>query len=293
MAFLDVRFPDRIAYGAQFGPLFKTDLVVVNSGHESRNRVWQYARISADVSQNVKTPEDFAVVQAFFNLAAGRANAFRVKDWTDYRVDASAGRLGTGVGDGGPGYQLVKRYTTAGQHYDRPITRPLSGQVAVTRNGSPVSFGASPGNIAVNLSTGIVTFVPDASAAVTGFTLGATTSVNLLTNPGTLIAGQRLWLEGFSGASAGLLNNRSHVINSVAGAGFVLATNTAGATITNPGGVSATGRKFAQSTDTLAWSGQFDVPMRFDTDQLVGQIIAPNLYSWSSIPLVEVRDEGN
>jgi len=292
MAFLDVRFPDRIAYGAQFGPLFKTDLVVVNSGHESRNRVWQYARISADVSQNVKTPEDFAVVQAFFNLAAGRANAFRVKDWTDYRVDASAGRLGTGVGDGGPGYQLVKRYTTAGQHYDRPITRPLSGQVAVTRNGSPVSFGASPGNISVNLATGIVTFVNDASALVTAFTLGATTSVTLASNPGALVAGQRLYLDNFTGVDANLLNSRSHLINSVVGSAFVLATNTAGKTIANAGS-NATGRKFAQSTDTFAWSGQFDVPMRFDTDQLVGQIIAPNLYSWSSIPLVEVRDEGN
>jgi uncharacterized protein (TIGR02217 family) len=292
MAFLDARFPDRIAYGAQFGPLFKTDLVVVNSGHESRNRVWQHARISADVAQNVKTPEDFEAVQAFFYLAAGRANAFRVKDWTDFRVPAAAGRLGTGAGDGGPIYQLVKRYVTAGQTYDRPITRPVSGQVAVTRNGSPVVFGVGAGNISVNLATGIVTFVPDASALVTAFTLGATTSVTLASNPGTLVAGQRLYLDNFTGVDANLLNSRSHLINSVVGSAFVLATNTAGRTIANAGG-SATGRKFAQSTDTLAWAGQFDVPMRFDTDQLVGQIIAPNLYSWSSVPLVEVRNEDN
>jgi uncharacterized protein (TIGR02217 family) len=286
MAFLNVRFPECFSYGAQFGPM-------VNSGYESRNRIWQYARIMADVSQNVKTLDDFETLQAFFNLAAGKANAFRVKDWTDYVVPLARGRLGTGAGDGGPTYQLVKRYTTAAQNYDRPITRPVSGQVAVTRNGTPVVFGVGAGNISVNLATGIVTFVQDASATVTGFTLGATTSINLLTNPGLLTAGQRLWLDGFSGVDAGLLNSRAHVINSVVGAGFVLATNTAGATITNPGGVSATGRKYPQPTEPLAWAGQFDVPMRFDIDQLVGQIIAPNVYSWSSIPLVEVRDENN
>ena len=116
--------------------------------------------------------------------------------------------------------------------------------------------------------------------------------MTLASNPGTLVAGQRLYLDNFTGVDANLLNSRSHLINSVVGPVFVLATNTAGKTIANAGS-NATGRKFAQSTDTLAWSGQFDVPMRFDTDQLVGQIIAPNLYSWSSIPLVEVRNEGN
>jgi uncharacterized protein (TIGR02217 family) len=292
MAFLNVRFPECFSYGAQFGPMFKTDVVVVNSGYESRNRIWQYARIMADVSQNVKTLDDFETLQAFFNLAAGKANAFRVKDWTDYVVPLARGLLGTGAGSGDPTYQLAKRYTTAAQNYDRPITRPVSGQVAVTRNGSPVTVGAGTGNIAINVDTGVVTFVADAQAFVTSFTVGATTSVTLASNPGSLVAGQRLYLMNFTGAGAGLLNGQSHLINSVVGSAFVLATNTAGATIGNVNN-NATGFKYPQTTEPLAWAGQFDVPMRFDIDQLVGQIIAPNVYSWSSIPLVEVRDENN
>jgi uncharacterized protein (TIGR02217 family) len=273
--------------------MFKTDVVVVNSGYESRNRIWQYARIMADVSQNVKTLDDFETLQAFFNLAAGKANAFRVKDWTDYVVPLSRGVLGTGVGSGDPAYQLGKRYTTAAQNYDRPITRPVSGQVAVTRNGTPVVIGLSGGQLlSINVDTGIVTFRADATQPVTSFAVGATTSVTLAGNPGSLVAGQRLYLTGFTGASAGLLNNRSHLINSVVGAAFVLATNTAGADIGNFLGT-AFGLKYPQSNEPLAWAGQFDVPMRFDIDQLVGQIIAPNVYSWSSIPLVEVRDENN
>jgi uncharacterized protein (TIGR02217 family) len=292
MAFLNVRFPECFSYGAQFGPMFKTDVVVVNSGYESRNRIWQYARIAADVSQNVKTLADFETLQAFFNLAAGKANAFRVKDWTDYVVPLSRGLLGTGAGSGNPAYQLRKRYTTAAQNYDRPITRPVSGQVSVTRNGTPVVIGPSAGQLlSINVDTGIVTFRPDATSNVTAVTVGTTTSVTLASNPGSLAAGQRLYLTGFTGTASGLLNNRSHLINSVVGGAFVLATNTSSGTISTF--ASANGFKYPQAADALAWAGQFDVPMRFDIDQLVGQIIAPNVYSWSSIPLIEVRDENN
>ena len=42
----------------------------------------------------------------------------------------------------------------------------------------------------------------------------------------------------------------------------------------------------------LTWSGEFDVPMRFDTDKLDGRIVSRNaqkglLYEWSAIPIVE------
>lgn len=44
----------------------------------------------------------------------------------------------------------------------------------------------------------------------------------------------------------------------------------------------------------LTWSGEFDVPMRFDTDALRGRIEAKNpskglLHVWESIPIVELR----
>ena len=41
-------------------------------------------------------------------------------------------------------------------------------------------------------------------------------------------------------------------------------------------------------TDTVRWVGEFDVPVRFDADQLIGE---PNggLYQWQSIKLIELR----
>lgn len=45
----------------------------------------------------------------------------------------------------------------------------------------------------------------------------------------------------------------------------------------------------------LTWSGEFDVPVRFDVDKLQGQIVSKNptdgfLISWDSIPLVELKN---
>lgn len=45
----------------------------------------------------------------------------------------------------------------------------------------------------------------------------------------------------------------------------------------------------------LTWAGDFDVPMRFDTDALRGRIDSRNpsrglLHEWASIPIVELRD---
>lgn len=50
----------------------------------------------------------------------------------------------------------------------------------------------------------------------------------------------------------------------------------------------------APAAATVTWSGQFDVPMRFDTDRLQARIESRNaqaglLHLWDSIPIVEVR----
>lgn len=47
----------------------------------------------------------------------------------------------------------------------------------------------------------------------------------------------------------------------------------------------------------LTWSGEFDVPMRYDTDALQARAVARNptrgiLMQWESIPIVELRNPG-
>lgn len=290
MAFLDIRFPDNISYGGTGGPNFSTDVVVINSGFEQRNANWAAARHSYDVSHAARTQAQVEELIAFFRVAQGRANSFRYKDELDYSATVANGLLGTGVGTGLPTYQLYKKYTNAAGTSTRKITRPVSGTLSALRGASPITIGAGAGNVAINNSTGVVTFVADASSGATSVTVGATTTVVLTTNPGTLVAGKKLYLAGFTGADAALLNGLAHTINSVSGTGpytFVLATNTAAKTITLGSG---TGYKYPQASDVLTAAFEFDVPARFDIDQLKGLHIAPGVYGWDSIPIVEVRE---
>lgn len=67
--------------------------------------------------------------------------------------------------------------------------------------------------------------------------------------------------------------------------GLTLDTTTGHVTISpTPGG-----------TDVLTWSGQFDVPVRFDADEMKKQIMDRNgasgdlLVDWGSIPIIEIR----
>lgn len=291
MAFLDIRFPDNISYGGIGGASFSTDVVVISSGFEQRNANWAFPRHSYDVSHAARTQAEVETLIAFFKIAKGRANSFRYKDELDYRFLIADGKLGlTSIGTGLPTYQIYKQYSNAVGAELRKITRPNTGTLSVTRNGGAVTFGVSAGNISVNYTTGILTFVADASSAATVVTVGATTQVTLTTNPNSLIAGKKLYLSGFTGADAALLNGLAHTINSVSGVGpyvFTLATNTSGKTITLGSGA---GAAYPQASDTLAIAGEFDVPCRFDTDELKGEHIAPGIYGWNSIPIVEVRE---
>ena len=50
----------------------------------------------------------------------------------------------------------------------------------------------------------------------------------------------------------------------------------------------------APAAANVTWSGEFDVPMRFNTDKLDGRIVSANnsdgiLHAWDSIPIVEDR----
>lgn len=41
--------------------------------------------------------------------------------------------------------------------------------------------------------------------------------------------------------------------------------------------------------DPTGWTGEFDTPMRFDTDAMLPMWIAVEVYEWQSIPLIEIR----
>lgn len=50
-----------------------------------------------------------------------------------------------------------------------------------------------------------------------------------------------------------------------------------------------TGIVTMSSGTPTAWTGEFDVPCRFDTDQMKVRIDLSTIYTWGSIPVVEIR----
>ena len=291
MAFIETEFPLDISRGAKGGPQFSTMLVQVGGGGEQTDRKWTYPLHRFDVAAAIKSREDMEAVQGIFWVAAGRANSFRFEDPADYKLAYTNATLGSaGVGDGTPGpHQIYKSYTFGANTAKRKISKPRASGFSVKRGGVLQTAGAGVGNYALDSTTGLVTFVADAGSNASSITVGATTQVVLAANPGTLTAGQKLYLVNFAGTHAALVNNLAHTINSVTGTGpytFTLATNTSGKTITLGSGI---GRKYAQASEALTCAGEFCVPVRFDSDYLPVADAGRDLATWDSIILVEKR----
>lgn len=302
MAFLETpRFSDRIARNMVGGPEFSTDVVALATGYESRNANWAQARRVYDAAIAARTLADFAEIEQHFHAVAGRAHGFRFRDWADFRATTAEGLLrplhgttqvGTaGFGYGVPSYQLVKRYVRGALAHDRDIRKPVAGTVSGRRGGVAWVFGSGAGQVALDTTTGIVTFVADATRPVTGVTVGTTTQITLASALPGLVVGDRLYLTGLAGADAALLNNLSHPITGIATNVYTLATNTAGKSITSGTG---TGYAYPQADEALDWSGEFDVPVRFDVDRLRRRILTRTasgdfLIECDEILLVEIR----
>lgn len=297
MAFLETPvFGDDLAREFTGGPALRTEVVVTASGHEVRNRRWQQARRRWDAASCIDTLSRLAYIEDLFLTVGGQADGFRLRDWGDYTATVANGLLqaqvasvdygSAGSGYGLPAYQLVKRYTRGALTHDRQIRKPRS-PITVYRNGVAIAP-------TIDYATGQVTLAADALSAATAITVGATTQVTLTTNPGTLVAGQRLYLSGFTGADAASVNGLSHLINSVSGAGpfvFTLATDTTGETITLGAGL---GAKYAQASESLTWAGYFDVPVRFNIDDLDRSLMVKRpdgdfIVQFRTIPIIEIR----
>lgn len=279
------RFPDNIAFGATVGPCYLTVVNQVYSGRDARIVAWTQARVMFEVGRRVMFASDTAAIDAFFRTVKGRAYGFRIKDWTDFS-DNGAGILTpvTGVGV----YQMCKQYNNGALSETRLIQKPVVGTVVPYRNGTAVGTA-----YAVDTTTGLVTLGPVVSEAASAVSVGATTQITLVAPVPGAIVGSQLYLQGFTGTNAATLNGLTFPITAIAGDVYTVAANTTGLSITAGG--SALAGLLPASGDVLTWRGQFDVPVRFDIDQMKKQIMdrnGPNgdlLVNWDSIPIIEVR----
>jgi uncharacterized protein (TIGR02217 family) len=148
-------FPDDIAPDVIAGPMFATDIVVLNSGRESRNANWSQARWKAEIRIPAREISQGQSLLKFFRaVGGGMANAFRIRDWSDYSATASEGIFAMLTSTT---FQAYKRYTSGSATHDRKITR-LRGTPTVTGGTTPVW----------DLNTGILTVASGTPTAWVG-----------------------------------------------------------------------------------------------------------------------------
>ncbi|WP_095589867.1 DUF2460 domain-containing protein [Actibacterium ureilyticum] len=171
MGFHEVRFPASLSFGSVGGPERRTEIVTLANGFEERNTPWEHARRRYDAGVGLRSLDDVEALIAFFEARRGQLNGFRWKDWSDYKSglpsrDVAFDDQLIAIGDGqARAFQLIKTYASGGEHYVRPIKKPVAGSVRIGVDGDELQDGV---HYQIDLATGIVTLtdIPDIDAVV-------------------------------------------------------------------------------------------------------------------------------
>ena len=151
MVYVDTPFPERIAFQARAEPMWDTTLTALLSGFETTNQNWSQARHSYDAGLAVRLASDYLLVKEHFHKMRGRAKSFPFFDPIDHSVSSAAGVLLASGSD----WQMHYRYGSGSDAYDRKITRPKNGTVAIfrTRAGATTTI---TGTSTISYTTGVV-----------------------------------------------------------------------------------------------------------------------------------------
>jgi len=178
MNFHEIQFSQKISYGSTGGPIRKTEIVELGSGHEERNSPWSQSRRAYNAAYGIKSVDEVHDIMAFFEAREGALYGFRFKDWSDYKscrpletVAATDQPLATGDGSSTV-FQLIKTYADAQGSQEREISKPVDGTVRLAFDGveqltgwlidsttGQIVFSSAPGN-GVAITTGYEFDVP-------------------------------------------------------------------------------------------------------------------------------------
>lgn len=281
-----------IVYETDGGPEYETDVVIVGSGDRYRNSSRDEGLYRANVGNRVVTLDELQSDLKFFRARKGKAIGFLVKDWGDFTCPSSEGRLGQdAIGTGIPTYDCWRRYADAAGSDFRRLWKLKTGTVTVYRNASPVTVGGGAGQVAIDVTTGRVTFVADDSEAVTGHTPGASHQFTTAADITVLSVGEKVYLSGCSvSGGTDVVNGVAHTISGKSGAGpytWTISTNTTGRTVSG-----GTAYAYPQAADTLTFAAEFYVPVCFDTDAFKYRFLAKDgansLFEIAALPVVEL-----
>ena len=161
MAFHEVRFPAKLSFGSVGGPERRTEIVALTNGFEERNTPWAQSRRRYDAGLSLRSLDDIGALIAFFEARQGQLNAFRWKDWADYKSCPASAAVGyedeaIATGDGVTlAFQLVKTYVSGPSSERRVIAKPVAGTLRVGLQGDEQ---VETVHYSVDYATGIITF---------------------------------------------------------------------------------------------------------------------------------------
>jgi hypothetical protein len=284
LVFDEVQFPVSISRGSVGGPTYSTDVVTLSSGVERRNQNWSQARLSYDVAPGVKNQTDLDALIVFFRARRGKARGFRFKDWLDYKGTGQA--IGT----------IYKKSST-------DITISSSGKTYTSAgaiNFSTLAAGdsvywtgcANAGNNGLKTVVSATATVLTVAEACTNEASGATVTI-LRTGPFQLV-------KNYTNGGTTEVRN---IQKPVAGTTVVYFNGTSQPTwftLDTTTGIFYLVGGTAAPTDGWAVTAdyQFDVPVRFDVDEMQLQIVDIGTASggvnsmiadWQKVPVIEVR----
>lgn len=290
-AFDEVQFPPSISAGATGGPQFLTDVAVLRSGYEQRNSVWALGRGTWDVATGVKTKANLDILIAFFRARKGKATGFRFKDWSDYYATGQV--LGAGSGSStitaASESGNVVTITTAAAH------NLVAGQYVTISGVTPSAYNGVFQILAVPTSTSFTVW-NTTSGLGAGSAFGSAGSFvyqlvkNYTSGPTTYTRPIYKPVQDPTPGSGNVPPATAVYLNGVAkveGTDFTIDYTTGLVTF-----ASVVGDSIAVSADF-----QFDVPARFDTDQMDIAVEALDLSlgslgNWGKVPVVELRGSG-
>ncbi len=152
------KFPTNIRFERPGHTKYVTDVAILDSGAEQRNRYWKVPRKRWDVGYGVYTIDQIEALHDFFDVCFGRWEPFRFRDWLEYK---SCSVLNTPAFDdqslgaataGQTAFQLKKTKTNGPYSMFFNVIKPDGPTVKIGVDGVEETSGWT-----VNESTGIVT----------------------------------------------------------------------------------------------------------------------------------------
>jgi uncharacterized protein (TIGR02217 family) len=156
--FLDLEFPRSVSAGLVWGIGWEDDVVIEGGGGEVRGTPWSEPLRDCDAAKACETEQQKKDLIAFFRIAQGRRYSFKIRDWSDYVVDQSEGKVRALTATT---FQLYKRHTLDSLTSDQDITLPETDDpdeafVVYDTGGNPMTAGVS---YTLDELTGILTTI--------------------------------------------------------------------------------------------------------------------------------------